>query len=103
MSRDPRVITNGAHRPVLDAYALTPRERAEFDYLDWAAIDAGTDSASFFRYRGTLYDLSEFVQPAPLDVNGWDAFRADSFFSGVAIRYCQGNDGDSIVAALIIV
>jgi hypothetical protein len=102
VSRDPHVITNGAHRPVLDACTLTPSERAEFDYLDWDAIDAGNDSASFFRYRGTLYDLSEFVQSAPLGINGWDAFRADSFFSGVAIRYCQGDDGDSIVVALVL-
>ena len=97
-----RVITNNNHRPVIDAWELTPDERAEFDYLDWTAIEAGNDSASFFRYRGDLYDLSEFVQSAPLGVNGWDAFRSDSFFSGLVIRYCQNDDGDSVVVGLLL-
>ncbi|SRR5579864_2408931 len=98
-----QVITNNHFRPVIDAWELTPAERAEFDYLDWQAIEAGSGSASFFRYRGELYDLSEFVESAPLGVNGWDAFRSDSFFSGIVIRYVQRErDDDAIVAGLVI-
>ena len=41
---------------------LTPDERKQFDYLDWDAIDAGTDSASFVRHRGELYDLGSFME-----------------------------------------
>jgi hypothetical protein len=40
------VTTNNHHRPVVDAWELTPSERAQFDYLDWAAIEEGSDSAS---------------------------------------------------------
>lgn len=94
------VTTNNHHRPVLQAWELTDAERAEFDYLDWAAIEAGNDSASFFRYRGQVYDLGDFVESPPLEVNGWDAFQSDSFFSGIVIRYCQG-DEDSVVVGLV--
>ena len=58
--RGPAVIrTNNVPRFVVDAYELTLAERAEFDYLNWDAIDAGEDSASFFRFKGTTYDLGE--------------------------------------------
>ncbi len=49
-----KVITNNVPRDIIDAWQLTPAERCEFDYLDWAAIEHGNDSASFFRYRRQL-------------------------------------------------
>ena len=55
-----KVITNNQPRPVVEAYELTEAERAEFDYLDWAKIEAGEDSASFVRYKGQVLDLGEF-------------------------------------------
>jgi hypothetical protein len=97
------VTTNNHHRPVLDGYELSDAERSEFDYLDWDAIREGTDSASFFRYRGQVYDLSEFIETAPPDVQGWDAFASDSFFSGIVIRYCQDDiNGDSVVVGTVL-
>lgn len=82
------VMTNGVPRPVIDAFELTPREREGFDYLDWAAIDEGRDSASFFRYRGELYDLGEFTvatHPA------WDGVMPISYFTGIMVRYPKGD------------
>lgn len=85
------IRTNHHPRPVVDAWELTPKERAEFDYLDWAAIEKGEDSASFVRYRGELYDLSDFEWTgglgAPDAFKAWDGYRSDSFFSGLVIRY----------------
>jgi len=86
------IITNHVPRDVVEAWELTPAERAEFDYMDWSAIEAGADSASFVRYRGELYDLAEFERwdnPSSLTRQGWDGFRSDSFFSGVLVRYCD--------------
>jgi hypothetical protein len=85
------VTTNNVPRPVIYAWELTPAERAEFDYLDWDAIEAGNDSASFFRYRGQLYDLSDgFEYRIPEGTPGrWDGFQSDSFFSGIVIRYSE--------------
>lgn len=97
-----RVITNGHRRDVIDAWQLTADERREFDYLDWPAIERGEDSASFFRYRGELHDLGEFTpssdQPAGGEASlgelGWHAYRSDSFFSALAVRFVNA-DGDT--------
>lgn len=86
------IVTNNVPRDVLDAWELTAAERQEFDYLNWQAIEDGSDSASFFRYKGGLYDLGEFTawdNPASPTREKWDGFRSDSFFSGLVVRYCE--------------
>jgi hypothetical protein len=95
MSDDLRIITNNVPRLVIDAYELTADERAQFDYLDWSAIDDGRDSATFTRYRGVLMDVGEFTVT---DLPGWDGIHHDSFFSGTLIRLCV-DDSDSVVMA----
>lgn len=83
-----RIITNNHARPLIDAYELTEAERKEFDYLDWDAIDEGEDSASFFRYKGRLYELGEFMRTNDNgDFKEWDGYSSDSFFSGTLVRY----------------
>lgn len=86
------VITNNVPRFTIEAYELTPKEQAEFDYLDWKAIEEGSDSATFFRYKGTLYDLGEF-QVCPFQ--GWDGFQSDTFFSATLVRYVD--NGESVI------
>jgi hypothetical protein len=103
MADDLRIITNNVPRDVIYAGDLTEKERAEFDYLDWPAIDRGEDSASFVRYRGELYDLAEFTywdNPASATRRGWHGFRCDSFFSGLAVRYVD--DYERVVVALVL-
>lgn len=90
---DLTITTNNVPRDVIEAYELTQAEHAEFDYYDWRAIENGEDSPTFFRYRGELHDLANFevwTNPAsPLAVGGWEAFHADTFFSGLVIRYVE--------------
>lgn len=89
---DLTIVTNNVPRDVVDAWELTADERAEFDYLDWDAIEAGEDSASFVRYKGELVDLGEFVvwdNPASPTRDNWDGIRSDSFFSGLLVRYVE--------------
>lgn len=102
MSDSITVITNNVPRDVVQAYELTPAERGEFDYLDWDAIEAGSDSASFFRYRGEVYDLGDgFEISMPRGIPGqWDGFRPDSFFSGILVRYCD--DYERVVVGTLI-
>ena len=112
-----RIRTNNVPRDVINAWELTPAERAEFDYLDWEAIDDGRDSRDFFRYRGQLYDINEFshiippgsarLHPTECDSRsfiGWDGYLSDSFFSGLLIRWERderGNiDGERVIVAL---
>lgn len=100
MTDEIRIRTNNVPRFVLDASELTLTERAEFDYMDWAAMERGEDSASFIRYRGMCYDLGEFSTTRGLPefnpLTKWDAYMSDSFFSGVVVRYV-GDDYESVV------
>ena len=101
-----KIRTNNVPRDIINAHELTQAERAEFDYLDWEGIDDGRDSASFFRYRGELYSLSEFsrVIPAgsvrrhPMECDapefaGWDGYQSDSFFSGMLVKWARDDNG----------
>lgn len=105
---DVRVVTNNVPRDVIDAYQLTLTERTEFDYINWAGIDAGTDSASFFRYRGTVYDLGEFSADygitrgagLPEHLSHWDGYRSDSFFSAIVVRYVD--DCERVIVGLVL-
>ena len=95
-----RVVTDHKPRDVIDAGELTARERAEFDYLDWPAIDAGRDSASFFRYRGQVYDLGCFERGNPVagetslprSLTRWDGVAPDSYFSGTVVRIVENGE-----------
>lgn len=111
-----KIRTNNIPRDVIQAHELTQAERAEFDYLNWPAIDDGRDSAEFFRYRGELYHLGDFLRVAQSDSDrrhptdsaapefaGWDAYQSDSFFSGVLIRWARDNgepDWERVIVGL---
>ncbi len=101
MSEGLTIITNRVPRPIVEPYELTEDERREFDYLDWDALEKGEDSASFVRYRGELYDLSEFEvwdnPSSPLRGTDWDGIRTDSFFSGVLVRYVREDDYETVI------
>lgn len=93
-----RYVTNWHRRPVIEAWELTASERAEFDYLDWPAIEDGRDSASFVRYRGELHDLGDVMcAEGAILAAGWHGFNSDSFFSGTAYRYVTDDYGDPAV------
>lgn len=90
------IRTNNVPRDLVDAWELSPKERAEFDYIDWQAIEDGRDSATFFRYKGVLYDLGEFLRlRGDSPFVSWDAFSPDSVFSGLVIRLVD--DGERCI------
>jgi len=88
-----QIITNGVPRYTVDGYDLTAKERAEFDYMP------DIDSGLFFRYRGNVYDIGEFMR---VDTNeshleNWHGYSSDSMFSGVLIRLVD--NGESVIVA----
>jgi len=94
------IKTNGVPRDVIEGYELSESGRSEFDYLDWQAIDEGSASASFFRYKGEVYDLGEFLavrEGFTPHLDGWDDYMTDSFFSGVAVKYVE--NGERVIVA----
>lgn len=75
------IITNNYPRKLVSGYELTAKERADFDYI----APEDFDSHDFVRYRGRLYDISEFMA-ASGQWGRWDGYTNDSAFSGILIR-----------------
>lgn len=77
------IVTNNQPRDILSWYDLTPVEQKEFDYLP-------EGEGSFFRYKGSLYDLGEFMRidaniaphPQREDWENWQGYASDSYFPG---------------------
>lgn len=82
---DITIKTNNHPRDIVHGYELTPAERAEFDYIDSSELTSW-DEAEFVRYRGDLIDIND-TEGRPEFAPGWDAYRSDSFFSGIVLRY----------------
>lgn len=88
------IRTNNAPRPILQWSDLSEKERREFDYLD---TEQRQQEATFFRYKGNVYDLGEFMrcpdseqsnpQMRAAGFHTWDGYHSDSFFSGILVRY----------------
>ena len=81
-----KIITNNRARPIIYGFELSEKEKREFDYM------SDIDSASFFRYKNTVYDLGEFQRVTDTMGNchgfdGWQGYYGDSFFSGIVIKY----------------
>lgn len=93
-----KIITNNVPRDVVYGYELTQHEevKKEFDYIDWKAIEEGNDgSTSFVRYKGEwihLDDLEYSSTPQPEFMVGWDAYRSDTFFSGILVKFCEDSE-----------
>lgn len=95
-----KITTNNVHRDITEAHELTPSEREQFDYLNWAAIDDGTDSARFVRYKGFLYDLGEFMANVSDEYGEWHGVHTDSAFTGLLLRFVE--DGERCVIARVL-
>jgi len=92
---DLTIRTNNVPRYTIDGIDLTETERAEFD---WMAPDE-LDCATFVRYRGAVYALSEFMHVPPTSFMGaasWDGIHNESYFSGVLIRF-QSADCETVI------
>ena len=91
------IITNHQPRLMLYGSELTEKERAEFDYMD------DIEEGKFFRYKGRVYDLGEFLiidDNAPEKMRVWDGYSSDSYFSGVLIKV--SDCGDYVTCATYI-
>ena len=88
-----KIKTNNQPRDILTWYDLTPAEQKEFDYLE-------EGEGSFFRYKGWVYDLGEFMRtdvsivlhPQRDSLEKWHGYASGSYFSGVLVRYTSNCD-----------
>jgi len=94
-----QIITNNVPRDIISGWDLTPQEREEFDHYTTEELDC----ASFFRYKGEVYDLGEFMRWDNVDSptrQNWDGCHSDSFFSAIVVRLC--NDNEQVVVGLAL-
>ena len=95
-----KIITNNHYSPILYWHDLTEAEQREHadDYDD-------VQDSTFFRYRGQVYDLGEFMTKTRYnnldpELHGWDGYHNDSFFSAVLVKYSDCGDAVKIGLAL---
>jgi hypothetical protein len=111
------IKTNNKPRELICGWELTDTERKDFDYigeLDDHEKWNNETSYRFFRYKGNLYDIHQFVRIVPLyksvgfehgtndsELLQWHGIQTDSFFSAIVVKYCD--DYESIIVGLYCV
>jgi hypothetical protein len=58
----------------------------EFEYIP----EEERHTPRLMHYRGSWHDLEDMLkigEELPLQFQGWDAYKPDTFFSGIVIRY----------------
>ena len=84
------ITTNFVPRDLISAFELNGAQytklRKEFDYMN----DADFDSAMFFKYRGQVYALAEFLRTeGDLLAQGWQGICNQTYFSGLVVKITQ--------------
>ncbi len=98
-----KIITNNQYRHILYFHEL---EQDEQDELKDSYNTV--QESSFFRYRGRVYDLNEFMsvnnalnqRGAPHEMYGWHGYHNESFFSSIVFKYSEC--GESVRVGLAI-
>jgi ABC-type transport system substrate-binding protein len=86
------IKSNSIPRDILNHWELTDKEKQEFDYIDFKDENC---SATFFRYKGNVYDIGEFMRierHPDSEFMKWDGYSSDSYFSGIVIKYVNDNE-----------
>lgn len=92
-----KIITNNQPRPLLGWWDLTDKEKQDFDWLE---TEEEQFLAIFFRYKGQVYNLEEFVRPCRDGaLSDWDGLHATSAFAGVLIKFIPGLDDEVVVGS----
>tara|TARA_R110000787_G_scaffold32676_4_gene86321 strand:- start:250 stop:555 length:306 start_codon:yes stop_codon:yes gene_type:complete len=99
-----KIITNNQYRTILSFFELSTKEQNErSSYYDTI------EESSFFRYRGLVYDLGDFMRVREYtyddavtnhEMQKWDGYHNDSFFSSVLVKYSECNDAVKVGLAL---
>tara|TARA_B110000858_G_C17498608_1_gene334945 strand:+ start:148 stop:453 length:306 start_codon:yes stop_codon:yes gene_type:complete len=99
-----KIITNNHYRAILSFFELSTKEQDELkDSYDTI------QESSFFRYRGQVYDLGEFMRPCGYsyddatishEMKEWEGYHNDSFFSSILVKYSSCNDAVKVGLAI---
>lgn len=82
---------------ILAGWQLSNKEKRQFYYYSSLS---DLHEASFFRYRGRVYDMEEFsiFQDAnrPDAFKNWEAYSNDTYSSGLVIRFAPDTNFECI-------
>lgn len=82
---------------IVCGWQLTDREKREFDYYSTLSE---LHEASFFRYKGRVYDMGEFCifqdKNRPKEFQAWEAYSSYTYSSGLVIRFAPDTDFECI-------
>ena len=85
-----RVTIDNERAELTTYWELPESRRQEFDYIEHYVDD---NEPRFFYAWGAWWDANEFtLAPSNLRAAGWDGYMADTFFSGLAITFLEGDD-----------
>lgn len=89
-----KIVTNNVPRLMKYGYELPEKCRADYDYIDPEEYDMH----GFFKYKGHYYDSGEFMRvDHSFGMEGWQGYAPDSAWSGVLIKFVNGDDDRIIV------
>ena len=82
------IRTNHHWKDLVSFYDLPTKAQKDFDYIE----EEERWSTRLFSYRGSWYDVNEFMRvwdQFPNEFKAWHGYQSDSFFSGVLVRYSE--------------
>lgn len=89
--KDVEIKTNYQPKQVFIWEQLTEKEKKEFDF-------DGAESMMYFRYKGNIYCLDEFMRldNENLFPDYWHGYQSETFFSGVLVHLIDEHDADRL-------
>ena len=94
MTDNKRTIDRVKDCDVIYWYDLTDVEMKDFDYHD---TEESQEGASFARYFGDTYDLSEFMRNPGMFPDEWQGYFSNGLSFGILCRFTD--DGESVTLA----
>jgi len=87
------IKTNNQPRDFLSFYDFDKKDQKaiekRFDYMTREELEEG---CSFFKYKGEIYNLCEFMRT---HMDDWDGALSHSYFSGIIIKI--SDDHESVI------
>lgn len=95
------IVTNWHRRELVDVHELAPAEREQVDVNDDDGLEGGDDLDLFFRFRGSVWRLSDFMRTfdgSVLKERGWEAIMPETVWTAVVIRL----DDDRVIVGQVL-
>ncbi len=94
------IITNNQPRDLMHLCDFSQSDQDKIrKQFDWMHPDSIEYNYGFFKYRGEFYHLCDFIStPAEStsELQHWEGYSSDSYFSGTVVRLVEG-DCDRVV------